>query len=66
MKLKKYLNEGISKVDWRNFSSDTRQAINKLEANVDFQGNMSRLLDTVITNVFQDGYDKGYMAKIQK
>jgi len=59
MKLDKYLNEGVTRVDWKKLSSGSRQAINKLEANVDFR-DMTKLLDAVINNVYQDGYDKGW------
>ena len=66
MKLDKYLNEGITKVDQKKLSGDSKQDIVKMvKAFSDFgkyltDDDMKRLLDSVINNVFQDGYDSGY------
>lgn len=61
MKLDKYLNEDVMKVDWRKLSNDTRKLINKLKEEIDNGRDYSAAdtLKDVINNVYQDGYDKG-------
>ena len=71
MKLDKYLNESVTKVDWKKLSSDSKRAIEVLLSDISFLDmtetdagkqfiQVKKFLDNVINNVYQDGYDKGF------
>ena len=69
MKYQKYLGEGIFKYTSNKFFADTQKAFKKAMDEIENAGvikpeinEIQRLLENLIDEAHQDGYDKGYSA----